>query len=203
MTSTRQRRSGTARRAQIARAALRILGRRGRSALTTSRLAGAVGLSSGALFRHFASLDEIVDEAVQLATQRVDATFPATSLPPLERLLELARSRVLLLRTDPGTAWLLRSDQATGALPRRAVARLEAAVARSRAFLKQAVEEGVADGSLRHDVPPEALLLTVTGTIHALAGATGVHAEGATPLDLEVGLGALGTLLTPPRGDTR
>jgi AcrR family transcriptional regulator len=197
---TRARRPGSERRPQIAAAALRLIGERGLAALTSATLAAEVGLTSGALFRHFPSLDRILEEAVESATKRLAATFPAGSLPPRERLFALLRSRVELLGTDPGLAWLLRSDQAYFALPPAAVARLRELVERSRAFLLAALREGAAAGTIRSDVEPEALLVMVTGTVHALVGLQGVH-RGAAPSDLDRSvrvLEALETLLSPP-----
>ncbi|HXV75571.1 MAG TPA: TetR/AcrR family transcriptional regulator [Candidatus Polarisedimenticolaceae bacterium] len=109
------------RREEIARAVLTIIGARGRTALTTTTLAAEVGLTTGALYRHFASLDEILTEAVRYGVERIESTFPAAALPPLDRVLELARNRVRLLGRDRGLAWLLRSEQAYLTLPIHAV----------------------------------------------------------------------------------
>lgn len=199
-----RRKPGAARRAEIADAALRLAGERGLTALTAGSLAGAVGVTSGALFRHFPSCDAILTESVRRAVERVDTTFPPPGGAPVDRLLALVRARVALLRRDPGVAWLLRSDEALLALPSPAVEALRDLVGRSRAFLRESVEAGQADGSIRRDVAAAALLPVVTGTLHALAGPPGVHrlAAPARPHDLEPALAALRTLLSPaaPRG---
>jgi AcrR family transcriptional regulator len=196
----RVRRPGHERRPQIAAAALRLIGERGLPALTSAALAGEVGLTSGALFRHFASVDVILDEAVDSAVERLTATFPSPSLPPRERLFALLRSRVELLGSDPGLAWLLRSDEAYLALPPAAVARLRELVERSRAFLLGALREGAAAGTIRTDVEPELLLVTVVGTVHSLVGLRGVHRSAAPPSAPSASsvLRALETLLSPP-----
>ena len=75
------------RREEVARAALRIVGERGLGALTTSSLAAEVGLSTGALFRHFPSFEAILQETVACALRSVEETFPDADRPPLERLL--------------------------------------------------------------------------------------------------------------------
>jgi len=209
MSSASTRRPTAERRTQIANAALDLVGRHGPTAFTTARVAEAVGVTSGALFRHFDSLAAILDEAVRLAIERIEATFPDPALPPTERLFAMLRARVVLLRGDPGIAWLLRSELAVESLPASAVDQLASLVARSRAFLKACVLGGVAEGGLRADVPPSALLVTVTGTVHALVGRGGVHARATTDdtNDLDAALGALRTLLSPsplspvPNGD--
>ena len=112
------------RREEIAAAALRLIGERGRTALTTANLAVELGLSSGALFRHFATLDDVLRGAVALGVQKIEATFPDETLPPFERLFALARRRVQVLGGDAGLAWLVRSDEVHLKLPEDALAEL-------------------------------------------------------------------------------
>jgi len=188
------------RREEILGAVCRIIGERGLSSLTTTVLAGEVGVTSGALFRHFASRDEILGGAVRYALERIGETFPDASLPPLERLLQLARNRVGLFRREPGIAWLLRSEEASLSLPPEAVARLRAQVQGSRTYLLGAIRDGIAAGTIRGDIEPAHLLVVVMGTIHGLAGMPGVHrdARRSRRLDPEPVLTALARLLAPP-----
>ena len=137
----RTRKPAPERRREIALAVLRIIGERGLTSLTTATLADEVGVTTGALFRHFASLDEILRETVRHGVEKMEETFPDASLPPLERLLGLARNRVELLRSDSGLEWLLRSEQAYLTLPDEAVASLKALVRRSRRYLLDAIRE--------------------------------------------------------------
>jgi len=197
---TRTRKPGAVRRVEIAEAALRLAGERGLAALTMATLAAEVGLTSGALFRHFASRGEILEAAVERAVARLEATFPPPGRAPLERILELARARVALLGAEPGLAWLLTSDQAYVSLPPGAVARLGGLVGRTRAVLLESLREGAADGGVRADVACEHLLVTVVGTIHALIGARGLQrgATGGARPAVEPVLAALARLLSPP-----
>jgi AcrR family transcriptional regulator len=116
----RTRKPASVRREETARAVLRIVGERGYPALTTATLAEEVGVTTGALFRHFASLEEILRETAAHAIGRIEETFPDPSLPPMTRILQLAKNRMRVLGPDPGLSWLLRSDQAP-ALPADAV----------------------------------------------------------------------------------
>lgn len=199
--STRTRKPTAQRRLEIASAVLRIIGERGLTSLTTTTLAEEVGLTSGALFRHFASRDEMLQEAVRCALARIETTFPDASLPPLERLLALARNRVSLLGSDPGLAWLLRSEQAYLTLPEDAVQSLRDMIQRSARYLLEAIREGVAQGSIRGDIEPQLLLVPVMGTIHALVGMSGVHrvASDKRRGEPERVLSALQLLLAPPQ----
>jgi len=188
----------TRRRPQIAQAALRLVGERGLSALTMAELAKQVGVTAGALFRHFASRDEILEAAVQDAVARLEETFPDSRLPPLERLSALARERVRVVRANPGHAWLLLSEEAMVALPERAVDRLQRFVKRSRKFIVDALTAGAAAGEVRADIPAATLAIVFAGTLHMLIRAPGAHrpAFGARPRPDDV-LDALTTILKP------
>lgn len=201
---TQTRKPGAQRREEIARAVLRIIGERGLAALTTTTLAEEVGVTSGALFRHFASRDEILQEAVRYAMTRLEDTFPDASLPPVERLLVLARNRVRVLGSDPGLAWLVRSEEAHLALPEAAVVELRGLVDRSKRTLLEALREGAAQGSIRGDIEPEVLLVLVMGTIHAMVGMPGIHRATRTRRQdgPERVLLALQRVLAPPQSRT-
>ena len=198
--TTQTRKPTSERRAEIAQAVLRIIGERGFTSLTTTTLAREVGVTSGALFRHFMSRDEILTEAVIYGLARIDETFPDESLPPLDRLVELARARVRLLGSDPGLAWLVRSEQARLSLPVPAVRLVADVVARSKRFILQALREAAEQGLIRTDIEPEVLMTPVMGTIHALIGLQGVHRLETDELgrEPERALAALVRLLEPP-----
>lgn len=171
---TAVRQPGVERRVQIARAVLQIIGEQGLTSLSTATLARQVGLSSGGLFRHFASFEEILEEATRIAVGMLEATFPEPGLPPIERIRTLGLNRVKLLGANPGVTWLLMSQQAYLTLPPASVKQLQVVVRRSRQFLLSAVLEGVTEGSIRSDLKPEALLVTILGTVHTLIGMQGV-----------------------------
>jgi AcrR family transcriptional regulator len=169
------RRPTAERQQEIAAAVIRIIGEQGFPALTTSTLAAEVGLTTGALFRHFPSQDAILTHATRHAVERIATTFPDSALPALERLRTLAANRVTVLGPDPGLAWFVRSEQAMLALPDEAAEELRNLADRSKRFLLKAIREGVADGSIRNDVPAEHLMVIVTGTIHSLIGMSGLQ----------------------------
>ncbi|GJM45599.1 MAG: TetR family transcriptional regulator [Gemmatimonadota bacterium] len=201
-TTKRTRKPADERREQIARTALRILGEGGRKALTTGSLAEGVSVTTGAIFRHFASLEDVLVESVRVAIEQVHRTFPDEGLEPLERIIALARNRVRLLGSDAGIAWLLRSEQASMQLPASSVRDLRQLVQRSREFLLGAIRQGIADGAIRDDVGAEELLVVVMGTIHTLVGATGVHGSARRSRSASVPktLDALRVLLSRPGG---
>lgn len=194
------RKPGAERREETARAVLRILGAKGITSLTTGALAAEVGLTSGALFRHFPSRDAMLEGAVDYALARMEATFPDQALDPLTRIVQLAENRVAVLGTDAGIAWLFRSDQANLCLPPAAVRKLGDMARRSKRFVLEALQEGMAQGTVRDDIDPKVLLVPVMGTIHALVGMPGIH-ETVVRTDT-VGttqvMTAMKSLLAPP-----
>jgi len=193
------RKPGAMRREEIAQAVLRIIGQRGLTKLTTTTIAAEVGITSGGLFRHFASRQEILSEAVRYGIAKIEASFPEDTLPPAERLCELARRRVHVLASEPGLAWLLRSEQAFLVLPMEAVGWLAEIIKRSRLYVLTALREGAAEGTIRDDIEPEILIVPVMGTIHALIGMTGMRrwAAGEGKEDPEIVLNALMRMIEP------
>jgi TetR/AcrR family transcriptional regulator len=160
---------------EIIRAILSIIGQHGVTALSTATLAQEVGVTTGALFRHFPTREAMLEGAVRYAIAHVEQTFPDPDLPPLQRLTEIARNRIKLLGSNPGMAWMLMSEQAYLTLPPDSLDGLKKVAKRSRAFLLEALKDGMACGEIRDDIEPEALLVPVMGTIHALIRMPGVH----------------------------
>jgi len=190
------RKTGGERRSEITVAALRIIGEQGVTAFTTATLAAEIGVTTGALFRHFESLNEILLETVRHAVSVIDETFPDRSTPPRERVTALAKNRVSTLRSEPGIVWLLQSDQAYLTIPEEGVKLLRGAAARTRKFIIEAIREGVADRSIRDDIKPETLLVFIIGTIHSVIGGKSPGKPQKEPSAHEV-LGALSKLLAP------
>jgi AcrR family transcriptional regulator len=167
--------------------------------LTTTTLAREIGVTSGALFRHFESREEILREAVLYATRQIDGTFPDSALPAPERIVALAKNRLQVLRSEPGVAWLLRSEQASLELPDDAVELLRSRARRTRQYLLAAIRDGVAEGSIRDDIAPEILLVPIMGTIHAVLGMPGIRGKTAEKKsnDPDAVLSALVRMIAP------
>ncbi len=173
--TTRTRKKGPLRRLEIAEAALEILGSEGPQDLSTRAIADHVGLSTGALFRHFSSKEEILEYVVEVAVGRIEASFPDAALPADVRWIEMIRRRVELLRREPGIAWFLLSDQAQSVLSPSAKKALAALVRASGRFLRQALEDAAEEGHIRTDIPIEDTLVVVMGSVLAAVGLRGAH----------------------------
>ena len=158
----------TPKRQEIAEAALRLIGRRGIAALTMATLAEELGVSPGAPFRHFASREEILDAVSRRVEELIGETFPDPALPPLERLEQLFIARASTVGKHAGIARLVFSEQFTLALPPASAERLQQLVKRTRASILEALTEAAQAGSIRTDLPPEALLTVVIGSLQHL-----------------------------------
>lgn len=181
------------RRTEIADAALQVVATRGVAALSTRVLAEAVGLSTGALFKHFESRDALLLGMAERVSELLAATYPSAALPSRERLRQLARARLSLVTGTAGVLTLVMSEQFALALPEPAVAVLRAAVRDTHGFVTAALAEGQGDGSIRADVPPEALALVFMGAIQMSALARRTHSVHAPDLALD----ALDVLFLP------
>ncbi|MCH8327152.1 MAG: TetR/AcrR family transcriptional regulator [Candidatus Marinimicrobia bacterium] len=172
---TGRRKPSSERQEEIVLAVLHLIGERGASSLTATAIAAEIGVTSGALFRHYNSLDEIYRAVLHYAQTTIETTFPDPALPPVERLFTFARNRVQLLGASPGLAWLMRSEQADDIFPSDAVAELWDVTRRSTEFILQALHEGVKAGVIRNDIDSEVLLILIMGTMHALIGLPGIR----------------------------
>lgn len=153
---------------EIADAALKIIGEKGIAALTTASLAQELNVSSGAPFRHFSSREEILCAVVSRVVDLVNAAYPPSSLPPLERLHALYLARVETVGKRLGVARLIFSDQFALALPACANEKMLDLVRETRLFVLQALEEAQRAGLIRTDIAAQALLPIFLGALQHL-----------------------------------
>ena len=163
------RRSSELRQVELVDAALRIIATRGIAALTTRGLADEVGLTTGAIFRHFATLDDLLEAVVGRVEGILDATYPAPALPPLDRLALFIDARSRAVGGQLGIMRLVISEQFLLALPARGSERLAACVGRSRAFVTDCLRDAQRSGAVRTDLSPEVLAPIVMGTLQMIA----------------------------------
>lgn len=192
------RRSHAERRTEIADAALRIIATRGIAALTVATLAQELGLTGGALYRHFDSTGEILVAVAARAVELVDATVPPSDLPPLEWLERFVESRARTVGGHPGLARLLVSDQLAMALPPEALQHVQGAVRRTFEGIEHAIRRGQERGDVRDDVDARDLVPIVAGTVQLLALArAGSHQSRAVVPSRT--WATLRTLIEPPK----
>lgn len=173
---------GEVRRRQIVEAALRLLADEGLGAVTTRRIAARLGLTEGALFRHFESKQAILMAGLDHLEALMFPEAPGDTVQadgdPLVALEAFFYQRVALVAGPLALGHLVFSEQlihATGDAGRRRVAAWQA---RSVAFVRGRLEALAAQGRLRPDLPPEALVPVVQGQVLGFVVARAI--EGAT-----------------------
>ncbi len=192
------RRSSEVRQAELVDAALQIIATRGIAALTTRSLADEIGLTTGAIFRHFASLDALLDAVVARIASVLDACFPAADLPARSRLERFVEARTAAVAEQLPILPLVVSEQFRLALPPAAAEQLLACMQKSRAFTVRCLRDGQKSGELRDDVGAEELAVIVMGTMQALArGMAGAEQQRARRRAVRE---VLFVLLEPPPG---
>jgi AcrR family transcriptional regulator len=193
-----QRHSGDERRREILRAATELIGRDGLAGLTAATLAGAVGLTPGALYKHFDSLDDVLGALALDVEAALEATLPPEHVPPLEWLERFVEQRRTTVGGSPGVLRLLLSERFSAAFPTQARAPLTRAVRRTVEAVAATLARGQARGVIRTDVAPAALAPVVLGLTQFLAFA-GLAGEAAVPAAARTS-SALLTLLNPVPG---
>jgi AcrR family transcriptional regulator len=163
-----ERRSTEVRQAEIADAALRLIATRGIGALTVAALAKEIGLTGGALYRHFESTDAILEAVAARVVSLLVTSLPDPSLPPLEWLERFIESRSSTVAGHAGLARLLFSDQLALALPAPALEHLRTVFKTTSAALVKALAEGQARGEIRRDLEPMELVPIVMGSVQML-----------------------------------
>ena len=164
-----KRKADGSRRTDIADAILRVAGREGIGALTMERVGREVGVTSGALFRHFPSRAAMLNEAARRAVALLETTFPPADLAPLDRLRRFVTARARLATAHTGIPQLVFSEQFGKALPPRGALAVRGVVLRTRDFVVEALREAGARGEVRRDLSAEELALTLMGVIFARA----------------------------------
>lgn len=189
--ATRQWKPTEERRVEIADAALKVIADKGIAAFTMEQLSREIGLSSGSLFRHFRSKEEILSTAVERAVALLYASFPPANLPALERLKAFFLARTRLVGKSAGIAHLVLSEQFLKALDEHSCARLRTIAGDSQRYVAEAIAEGQAVGQIRHDLSPKDLARLVMGSAFVTVLMQPTHD------DIEQSWATLSTVLLP------
>lgn len=172
---TRVRRSHEERRREIADAALRIIATRGITALTVAELARELGLTGGALYRHYPSTDAILEAVAVRASELLDGSLPEPSHEPLVWLERFVESRSRIIAGASGVARLMLSEQLSLAVPPEGQERLRESVRKTMVALERVLRDGQEQGLIRTDTRAADLVPIIVGTVQML-----VHAQSGT-----------------------
>jgi AcrR family transcriptional regulator len=171
----RTRRRVEVRREEILQSAISEVERVGLAAVRVSDVAHALGVSTGLVFYHFGTKDELVAEAFTYAVERDLATMDQAAS---RRGSVLDRIRAVLRSYGPtGSAagWRLWIDGWSHAQHEPVLAeRFRRLDDRSRLLLRDLVDEGLADGSLACS-DPDASVRRLLALLDGLSVAAEVH----------------------------
>lgn len=157
------------RRLDIADAALKVIAEQGLARFTSKAIAREVGVSDAALFRHFATKEDIVLAVIDRVEDILFADFPPAERNPIDRLGLFFQRRIEVIRENPGVARLVGSEQLSQAAPPEGVVRVAEFRERSQAFVRACLAEAHRDGLLADGVGPEEATVLVLGALLALA----------------------------------
>jgi len=157
---------------QIVDVAMRIIATRGARRFTAQLLATEIGVTAGAIFRHFESMEAIVDAVVERMGAILFEGFPPKAVDPIERLGLFFHRRTQTILANPHLSRMLLSDHLSQAASSSQAGRLEEFKRRSQTFVVGCLREAEQAGALSEAVNPEAGAVIVIGSILALSHAT-------------------------------
>ncbi len=170
------------RQAQIVDVAMQIIATEGARCFTTQRLASEIGVTSGAIYRHFESMEAIVDAVIERMGAILFEGFPPVALDPIDRLGLFFQRRTRTIGANPHLSRLLLSDRLSQAAGSAQAKRLDEFKRRSQAFVVGCLREAEQNGLLAAEVGPEAAAVMVLGAILALSHTT-VRITSARPIE--------------------
>ena len=157
------------RKQQIAQAALKIIAEQGLGKFTISAIAREVGLSDGALFRHFKSKEQIVLAAIEVLEEKMFQNFPPSGDDSMERLEVLIRERLEFLSDNPYFVRLIFTEQLGQASGKEGVKRVYAMQTRTVDFIRQCLNEAQESKLIRDDLSADQLAVILFGTVFGAA----------------------------------
>jgi AcrR family transcriptional regulator len=166
-----ERKTADSRRREIADAALKVIAEQGLARFTSKAIAREVGVSDAALFRHFATKEDIVLAVIDRVEEILFSDFPPAGGDPIERLGLFFRRRIEVIRENPGVASLVGSEQLSQAAPPEGVVRVAEFRQRSQRFVRGCLVEAHGEDLLAEGVGPEEAAVLVLGALLALAHA--------------------------------
>tara|TARA_R110000772_G_scaffold102363_6_gene203129 strand:+ start:2358 stop:2951 length:594 start_codon:yes stop_codon:yes gene_type:complete len=158
---------GSSQREVIRNHAIQLFGKQGYSGTSMRDIASAVGVLPGSLYAHIESkealLVDIVNEGIGRFLSRA-APHVSSSGPPVERLRAMLVAHVEVVADHPERS-LVVFHQWRFLGPEN----LPLAIGRRREYERcfvEVVEQGMADGSLKSDLNPRIVVLTILGALN-------------------------------------
>ncbi len=153
------------RKEEIKQAVLKIIKDSGIKAVSTKRLAAEIGLSEGAIFRHFEKKDDIIRSIVDDVSKDLIGRLKEIAegdLPPREKLEKYLCATIHYLLENNGITILLLSE-ATYNNDSGMLDRLRYIFTSQRRYFEQIVRQGIEQGIWRKDVKLDDVSLLYMG----------------------------------------
>lgn len=156
---------------QFAQAALGLVATYGLKGLSVARVAHRVGLVPSAVYRHFASKDELLDAVIDLIRDRLSRNVEKVSQEckdPLECLRRLLMLHAQLVRENQGVPRIVFSEEVFSRNPQRKMA-IHGIV---KGYLRQVadmIKRGQTEGQIRRDLDPSTVSLMFLGLVQPAA----------------------------------
>ncbi len=157
----------TERRKQIVNAGLELCRQEGIASLRTEKIARRIGVTPGALFRHFPSKSAILQAMAESLLERLEATVPEDSLSGWDWIEAHVKERVRLLKEDPDVRMLF-SEGFIFALPPEAQQKVHQAFMQSWERLAENVRLAQKEGRVRDDLEAHELGAAIVGLVQAV-----------------------------------
>ncbi|HSA32892.1 MAG TPA: helix-turn-helix domain-containing protein [bacterium] len=164
------RRDHAHRQREIVAAATKVISKEGLRALTVKRLAGEIGVTDAAIYRHFKNKEEVLAAVLaefSAPMREVHATILASDRPNMEKMEMLFTEKCLRLSRRPEHALIMRSIaefRGDRRLNKRATDMLSAYRDEVLSVIRAAQERG----EMKRDTAPEHLYYLIIGGLHAL-----------------------------------
>ena len=169
------------RRAGIVEAVLALASATNPNDISTAAIARHLGLTQGALFRHFPSKDAIWGAVMAWVSEHLLAMVEAATgaqASPLATLEAIFMGHVAFVRAHPGVPRMLFGElQRAEGTPAKAIA--AALLGRYALQLRSLLEAGKRAGEVAEDLDTEAAALVFIGTIQGLVMSAMIHADVA------------------------
>lgn len=158
------------RRAATVKAVVELAAKQNPSEITTTAIAQHMGLTQGALFRHFPNKSAILEEVMAWVAERLLARVDkamASSNSALVALEAVFMTHVEFVSKHPGVPRMLFGElqQAKATLPKKMAQSL---IQRYGEKLQHLLETGIAEGELAADLDVNAAAILFIGTIQGL-----------------------------------
>jgi AcrR family transcriptional regulator len=193
-----KRKSTESRQTEIVDAAMHIIATKGTKKFTAQLVADEIGVTPGAIFRHFGSMDEIVDAVIDRMESILFEGFPPSAEQPLERLGMFFRRRIQAIAEHADVSRLLLSDHMAHVGGEKSAARIKELKQRSQKFVRQCLRQAAEAGEMSDHLSLEAASVIILGSVLAVGHSTttGTSKTAIRKLSAEV-WGAIETMLRP------